>query len=325
MGTARAPVVGSGSAPAWIWRVSKPHCSLMARQRTPSNSDRTGRVCRRRRSADGRIRQLFALAPRMRARARKVDGFASGETGGSGVETGGSGVEAGGGRALDDLDAVLVLGAHLEVDEIDAVLLADRGHRRRRREGVAGPHLVGEAHAVLDEHPVADVVGEQPARGAHREHPVGEHARVAGDLGGEDLVGVQRVVVTGGPGVLHDLGAGQVVGDDLGGRVADLHVGLLQAHRCPPQASTTRSVRTPTPRAVMTSSPFWSRYSVMVSLKTSLPERLPSFSHVLPGLTVPVSTSPGRMWRWYVKCCSAWRPPPPPPPLPPEPSLGCTP
>src|SRR5580698_11462725 len=28
MGTARAPVVGSGTAPAWIWRVSKPHSGM---------------------------------------------------------------------------------------------------------------------------------------------------------------------------------------------------------------------------------------------------------------------------------------------------------
>src|SRR5665213_66069 len=28
MGTARAPVVGSGTAPAWTWRVSKPHSGI---------------------------------------------------------------------------------------------------------------------------------------------------------------------------------------------------------------------------------------------------------------------------------------------------------
>ena len=46
---------------------------------------------------------------------------------------------------------------------------------------------------------------------------------------------------------------------------------------------------------VITSSPFWSRYSVTLSEKTSLPERLPSFSQVLPGKDVALSTSPGRI------------------------------
>ena len=46
-------------------------------------------------------------------------------------------------------------------------------------------------------------------------------------------------------------------------------------------ASTGRSVVTPTLRAVMTSSPFWSRYSVMRSRKISLPARLLSFSQAV--------------------------------------------
>src|SRR3712207_6979952 len=43
----------------------------------------------------------------------------------------------------------------------------------------------------------ADEVGEHPPGHAHRQHAVGEHAREAGHLRGEHLVGVQRVVVPG--------------------------------------------------------------------------------------------------------------------------------
>ena len=61
--------------------------------------------------------------------------------------------------------------------------------------------------------------------------------------------------------------------------------------------ATGRSVFTPTPREVMTNSPFWSRYSWIVSVKVSLPARLLSFSQVLPGTTETVSLSPGLSWR----------------------------
>ena len=65
----------------------------------------------------------------------------------------------------------------------------------------------------------------------------------------------------------------------------------------PQPRSTGRSVVTPTLRAVTTSSPFWSRYSVMRSRNVSLPARLLSRSHVLPGFVSTVSTSPGRSGR----------------------------
>src|ERR1700728_2538157 len=45
MGTARAPVVGSGTAPAWIWRVSKPQSDMATASlaRSP-DVDRRGRT-----------------------------------------------------------------------------------------------------------------------------------------------------------------------------------------------------------------------------------------------------------------------------------------
>ena len=49
-------------------------------------------------------------------------------------------------------------------------------------ERVARPHLLDEAHAVAEQPAVADPVGEDAAGHAHGQHPVGEHARVAGDL-----------------------------------------------------------------------------------------------------------------------------------------------
>src|SRR5271166_758774 len=39
MGTARAPVVGSGAAPAWIWRVSKPQSAMAVTPRVGRRSD----------------------------------------------------------------------------------------------------------------------------------------------------------------------------------------------------------------------------------------------------------------------------------------------
>ena len=54
----------------------------------------------------------------------------------------------------------------------------------------------------------------------HGQHPVGEHRRIAGHLGREDLVGVQRVVVAGRARVLDDLGALQVLDEARGVDIA---------------------------------------------------------------------------------------------------------
>ena len=67
----------------------------------------------------------------------------------------------------------------------------------------------------------------------------------------EHLVGVQRVVVARRARVLHDLRALQVLDDDRGERLPGGELARLERH----QLSTTFSVRTPTPRAVTTSSP----------------------------------------------------------------------
>ena len=50
-------------------------------------------------------------------------------------------------------------------------------------------------------------------------------------------------------------------------------------------------MRTPTPRAVTTSSPAALRYSVIVSLNCNEPPRRPCFSHFSPSRVVAVSTS----------------------------------
>src|ERR1700751_5291159 len=112
---------------------------------------------------------------------------------------------------------------------------------------------------------------------------------------------MQRIVVARGARVLHDLGALEVVDDAGGVGLANLQVRGFEGHDDQASCfwSTGRSVRTPTPRAVITSSPFWSRYSVTDSEKTSFPELHPSQSQVLPGLVMAVSTSPGLMCRWY--------------------------
>ena len=161
---------------------------------------------------------------------------------------------------------------------------ADRRHLGRRRQRVAGPDLADEAHAVLGEHAVADVVGEHLGGGAHRQHAVGEHARVAGDLGREHLVGVQRVVVAGRPGVLDDLGAGAGCRRRPGWWCRRPSRCSCDRAMAAPQLSTTRSVRTPTPRAVMTSSPCWSRYSVMRLAEDELAGALALLLPCLAGL-----------------------------------------
>src|SRR4051812_20784227 len=125
-------------------------------------------------------------------------------------------VDPGGGVAGEDLFAVLVGGADDEVDQVLAVLLAHGLDHGGGRQVVTGPHLGGEPAAEAGQPAVADEVGEHVAGHAHGEHAVGEHARIAGDLGGEHLVGVDRVVVARGAGVLHDLRALEVLDD--GGR-----------------------------------------------------------------------------------------------------------
>src|ERR1700721_2317948 len=127
---------------------------------------------------------------------------------------------------------------------------------------------------------------------------MGEHTGIAGLLRDVDLIGVQRVVVARYPAIHHDLRARQILRNAFDMRVADLELACLQCHGASPQLrSTGRSVVTPTLRAVTTSSPFWSRYSAIRSRNVSLPARLLSRSHVLPGLVSTVTTSPRRSGR----------------------------
>ena len=107
---------------------------------------------------------------------------------------------------------------------------------RRRGQRIARPHLAREADAVGGQPAVADKVGDHAAGHAHRQHAVGEDGRVLRYLGGEDLVGVERVVVARGAGVLDDLGAGEVVGELLGVGVADLDLACLKCHSLSPQS-----------------------------------------------------------------------------------------
>src|SRR5579884_1559619 len=229
-----------------------------------------------------------------RPRRRETPGCADPHSAGA-EET--SVVDHGGGGAAEDLFPVLVGRDEVQVDQPLRALLPERLDRRPGGEGVARPHLGREAASEAADPSVADPVGDHLAGHAHGEHPVGEHAGIAGHLGGEDLIAVQWVVVARGAGVLDDLGAAQVVHHHLLVLVAHRQALARQCHQDP--SPTGRSVRTPTLRAVTTSSPFWSRYSVIDSLKTSLPARRPSFSHLSPGRVVAVSTSPGRRLRWY--------------------------
>src|SRR6185437_757607 len=214
-------------------------------------------------------------------------------------------------RTRNDLLAILIGRGNGQVHVVLPAFVAQRCHRRFRIERVTRPDLVGEAHAELRQPSVTHVIREHLAGQPHGQHAVREYARVAGDLRRVDLIRVQRVVIARYARVLHDLGARQVLRHTLAVGVADLERRRLQCH-CDNSSqpwSTGRSVVTPTPRAVTTSSPFWSRYSVTRSRKVSLPARLLCFSQVLPGLVSAVSTSPGRSGRWYSKCCSACRPP----------------
>src|SRR5690606_37973630 len=141
---------------------------------------------------------------------------------------------------------------------------------------------------------------------AHREHPVREHRRVTGGLHRETLVGVHRVEVARRSRVLDDLRPGQAADEHQLPGLAPRH----GRHAAPP---TFAEVVTVTIVAVTTSSPRWSRYSVILSVKVSVPPRRPSLRQVLPGRSTALSTSPWRTGRWYSYRCSACRPRPAPP------------
>ena len=122
-------------------------------------------------------------------------------------------VQSGRGRSLEDDDSTLVLSFDVKVSHGDSALFSDRRDCRHRGQGIAGPDLRGESSAELRQSPIAHVIGEHLARHSHRQHSVGEDARVARDLRGEHLVGVQWVVVARRAGVLDDLSASQIVDD----------------------------------------------------------------------------------------------------------------
>ena len=113
---------------------------------------------------------------------------------------------------------------------MNAVLLANGIHGSRGGERVAGPDLAGEAHAEGGEAAVADVIGQHLAGHAHGEHAVGKHGGITGHLRGVHLVGVDGVVIAGGAGVLHQLGAGEIVDDHLFVGVADAERFCGQRH-----------------------------------------------------------------------------------------------
>ena len=174
---------------------------------------------------------------------------------------------------------------------VDAVLLADGVDGRGGGERVARPHLAHEPHAVLRDAADVEPVGDDASGHAHREHAVGEDAGVAGDLAGEHLVAVQRVVVARRARVHHDLGAGEIVDEQELLRVAHVQGRGADAHFGP-------SVSTATVRAVTTTSSCSSRYSVMSSVNFNVPER-PCFSHCSPVRPRACSTSPTTSGRWY--------------------------
>ena len=89
-----------------------------------------------------------------------------------------------------------------------------------------------------------------------------EDTRVTGNLCGEDLVSVQRIVITGRAGVLDDLRACQIRDDHRAVDGADPDGRSVERHGW---SLTVCSVRTPTPRAVTASSPSSLRYSTIVS------------------------------------------------------------
>src|SRR5690606_10349852 len=126
---------------------------------------------------------------------------------------------------------------------------------------------------------------------------------IAGGAGREGLVVVDRVEVARGARVLDDLGAREALDERLLAGRPDLELAGAQpgvaAHD-----STAFSVTMPTLVAVTTSSPRSSRSSVIVSLKRSLPPRLPSFSQVRPARVEARRRIPGRIGWWYSKRCS---------------------
>jgi prolyl oligopeptidase len=142
----------------------------------------------------------------------------------------GLGVDPRLGRTAQHLDAVLVDGDDVELDQFLAALVADRLDGGGGVQRVARPDLAGEAHAVLGQARVANIVGQHLAGHAHGQHAVGEDRRIAGHLGGEDLVGVQRVIVARRPGVLDDLGALQVLDQTRGVGVAFFQLAGAQCH-----------------------------------------------------------------------------------------------
>src|SRR2546425_12303357 len=137
-----------------------------------------------------------------------------------------SGINSGRGVAAEDFLAILIDRGKLQVDKMCAAFLAQGLHRGFGSERIAWPDLLGETHAKFCEAPIPHIVGQHLPRHPHGEHAVGEHGGIAGDLGGIDLIRMERVIIPRGASILHDLRSGQVVHHLFG--VGITHLQLLR-------------------------------------------------------------------------------------------------
>ena len=127
------------------------------------------------------------------------------------------------GGLADELVLALRVGQrHGQVHQLLAALFPLAGHDDLRGEHFVGPGLAGEANLIPRHVPHADVVRQCRPQQAHGEHAVPEDARLPGGLG-RHLVVVHRVEVTGGSGVLDQVGPRQLV-RERGSLVTHLHV-----------------------------------------------------------------------------------------------------
>src|SRR5712691_632406 len=135
-----------------------------------------------------------------------------------------SGVNSGRGVPAEDFFAVLIYRGKLQVDKILAAFLTQGLHRSFGSERIAWPDLLGETHTKFREASIPHIVGQHLPRHAHGEHAVGEHGGIAGDLGGIDLIRMDRVIIPRGASILHDLRSGQVVHHLFGVGIAHLQM-----------------------------------------------------------------------------------------------------
>src|SRR5262244_4259164 len=161
--------------------------------------------------------------------------------------------------AGDDLLAALVLGPHLELDQVHVVLRRLPDHAAATRHDVLQPDEGREPDPELPDRPRAGPVRHGLADEAHREHAVGEdaaHPGRAGELG----VLMDGVEVAGGAGVACELDLLDRPLDERRQLVADVdvvEVDLRVLHRR----------TTVTPRIVATISLEWS--AIVVSRTTN--------------------------------------------------------